>query len=99
MDPVEQLLLTLTMGIPRHAEFVERPLTRRRFSVDVADVALFNFAVVDAGVAQRFGARLPGHVRVVPAFASPGLFELRHAHANDVNLVRRPLVRHRCRCK
>ena len=71
-----------------HAQLVERPLPRGRLAVDVPDVALLDRVVVDAGVLERLGAGLAGHVRVVPALATAGLLELRHPDTDDVDLVR-----------
>ena len=71
----------------RHPEFVECALPRRRIAGDVPDVALLDLGVVDPGVLERFGAGLLGHLRVVPALAAARLLELRHADADDVNLV------------
>ena len=69
------------------AQLVERPLTRRRLAVDVTDVALLDRGVVDAGVLERLGAGLTRHVRVVPVLPAARLFELRHPHADDIDLV------------
>ena len=70
-----------------HAQLVDRPLARGRLTVAVADVALLDLAVVDARVRERLGAGLLRHVRVVPVPAAR-LLELRHADADDVDLVR-----------
>src|SRR5690606_2417236 len=71
-----------------HAQLVDRALAGGRLTVDVADVGLFHFAVVDSGIGEGLGARLARHIRVVPVaavfvLAPAGLFELRHPDTDD----------------
>ena len=44
VEPVEQLLLTLTIGMPVMPDLVERALPAGRVAVDVADVGLLQIA-------------------------------------------------------
>jgi hypothetical protein len=66
-----------------HAELVHGALASGRLAVDVPDVRLLDLVEVDAGIGQGGGARLAGHVGVVPPLATTGLLEPRHPDTDD----------------
>ena len=56
---MEQLLLTLMIGMPVMADPVQRFLAAGGVAVDIADIGLLDASVVDAGVGERrAGGRL-----------------------------------------
>src|SRR5439155_11141218 len=63
----------------RHADLIERLLTRSRIADHEAHISLLYRAVIDARIGECLARRLDGHriVRGAPA----GFAELDHAHA------------------
>ena len=85
-EPVEQLLLTFTTGMPVRPEPVDGALAGGRLAVAVADEGLLDVVVGDAGVLERLRARLARHVGVVPV-PRARLLELGHADADHEGAV------------
>ena len=95
-------------GDATHADLVQRALAGGGVAVAVAHRDLLDLVVGDAGVGERVGAGLLGHVRVVPVLAA-GLLELGHPDTDDEHLATHDLLplrdvapgalRLRCRAK